>query len=367
MGTTPRKKNYKIFLWIAIPLLLYLFYIQIDRKEVGETNFVEILCIDREGDVYTITGFYDNAASKNDDGLKMIDGTGDSVYTAYMDMSRKNAKDLSLDHTEYFLLSEQAATLGLEHCLDFISREPDMKTNAKLFVLKTKNANKLLDKALEKEFAPSDTLNAISNKQTNNLKKPMNTLLQVLNDMEHNYNNLLLPYLVYEDESMYLDGYATFKNGRLYSYLGHDLSQAVDLYRNNLRTCPLDLSSEICVQLLDIVSTPQVDVIDDSLNINMKVKAESTVKQATNITNVFEEETRTRIAELERYRLTENLLEIIFLMKTEKLDLLNIGTLLEKKADALPANTTWDSYINNMEVSLTIELDTAKTYTLETD
>ena len=367
MNIRPIRKNYKIFLWIAILLLLYLCYIQIDRTEVGETNFVEILCIDKNKEQYTITGFYDNAASKNDNGLKMIDGSGDSVYTAYIDMSRKNAKNISLDHTAYFMLGEKAASYGLDHCLDFISREPDMKTNAKIFILKTKNVNALLEDALEKEFAPSDTLEAISNKQTNNLKKPMNTLLQVLNNMEHNYNNLLLPYLIYEDNAMYLEGYATFKNGKLYSYLNYELSQAIDLYRNNLRTCPLDLGSEVSVQLLDIVTTPEVDIVEDTLNINMKLKAESTIKEATDIENVLAEQNRNRIAELERYKLTENLLDILFIMKNDKLDLLNIGSSLEKKSNELPTNSSWDSYLNNLNVSLTIDLDTVKTYTLETD
>lgn len=367
MGARHKKKSYQIFLWIVIPLLLYICYVQMERREVVDTNFVEILCIDRTNDSYRITGFYDNAASKNDNGFKIIDGMGSSVYSAYTDMSRKNSKDISLDHTAYFLISEKAAVYGLKHCLDFISREPDMKTNAKVYLWKTENANQVLKSALEEEFSPWETLNSITNKQANNLKKPMNTLLHVLNDMEHNYNNLLLPYLVYEDKSMYLEGYAAFKNGRLYSYLSYELSQFIDLFRNNIRTCPLELEPEICVELLNIESTPQVEITEDTLNIIMKVKAESTVKEATDVVDVFEPQSRDRISQLERNKLTENLLEIISIMKQDKLDLLNIGPALDKKGNKLPGNATWDSYLNNLRVTLSLEMDTAKTYILETD
>lgn len=367
MNLKCKKKSYSIFLWIVLPLLLYLCYVQIARREVSDTHFVEIFCIDYTDNHYHITGFYDNAASKDNNGFQMIDGYGASVYSAYTDMSRKNSKDISLDHTAYFMLSETAASYGLEHCLDFISREPDMKTNAKVYILKTRDANGLLEKAMEEKFSLSETLDSITNKQSNNLKKPMNTLLQVYNNMEHKDNSLLLPYLVYEDKTMYLEGYATFKNGKLYRYLNYELSLFIDLFRNNIRTCPLELKPEMCVELFNIESTPQVNVTKDTLNIEIKVKADSTVKEAANTAYVFEQQNRNQLSELERKKLTENLMEIITLMKQEKLDLLNIGFELDKKADTLPVNRTWDSYLNHLRVTFTLDMDTAKTYILETD
>lgn len=365
MEPRKRKASYIVFLWIAIPLIIYISYIQINRSEVSDLHFVEILCIDQTDGTYTVTALYNNAGSKDNDGLKLMDGKGDSVYTAYIDMSRKNSKEISLDHTDYFMIGQNAAARGLSECFDFLSKEPDMKTNANVFVVQSENTNKLLKDAMEDDFAPSETLNAISQKESNNLKKPANTLLNVLNDMNHSYNNLLLPYLVYENKNMFLEGYATFKNQRLYGYLDYPTSLAVDLFRNNLRTCPLELSPNLNVELNNIQVTPHVNLKDEKLSVNLNVKADSTVKEASDAIDVFSQDTLSKINALEKYKLMENLRKLMQLSKKEHLDLLDVGATLEKQTGKTQLEKNWETYIENLDISLSVQSATAKTYTIE--
>lgn len=367
MRQRKKRTSYTIFLWIAILLLIYLCYIQINRSEVGDTHFAEILCIDEKDGTYTITALYENAASKNNDGLQMIDGTGDSVYTAYTDMSRKNTKDISLDHTAYFILGQTAAIAGLDKCLDFISREPDMKTNAKVFIMKSDSTNKLFKDAMEDDFAPSETLESISTRQSNNQKKPTNTLLYVLNDKEHTYNNLLIPYLVYKDKNMYLEGYAAFKEQKLVRFLDYDLSRTIDLYRNNLRTCPLQLNPNISVELQNIEVKPTISVSNEFLSVDLNIKAESTLKETTESVTAIKQDTMTRLNALERRQLMNQLIDIILVMKKDNLDLLNIGSTLEHKIAPAKIEENWKNYLDNMDVSLSVDSATAKTYTIETN
>ena len=365
MAPRKRKASYIIFLWIAIPLVIYISYIQINRSEVSDLHFVEILCIDQADGTYTVTALYNNAGSKENDGLKLMDGSGDSVYTAYIDMSRKNSKDISLDHTDYFMIGQNAAARGLSECFDFIAKEPDMKTNANVFVVQSENTNKLLKDAMEDDFAPSETLNAITQKESNNLKKPSNTLLNVLNDMDHSYNNLLLPYLVYKDKNMFLEGYATFKNQRLYGFLDYPTSLAVDLFRNNLRTCPLELSPNLNVELKNLQVTPHVTLKGQKISVNLNVKADSTVKEAPDAIDVFNQDTLTKINALEKYKLMENLRKLIQLSKNEHLDLLDVGSTLEKQTTKTQLEKNWETYIENLDFSLSVQSATAKTYTIE--
>ncbi|SET30319.1 Ger(x)C family spore germination protein [[Clostridium] polysaccharolyticum] len=367
MEPRKRKASYHIFLWIAIPLILYISYVQINRSEVNDIHFVEVLCIDQQDDTYTITALYDNAGSKNNDGLQSIEGTGDSVYTAYTDMSRKNSKDISLDHADYFLISENTAKKGLPDCLDFISREPDLKTNANIFIVQSDNTNKLLKDAMEEDFTPSETLNAISQKETNNLKKPNNTLLQVLNSMDHSYNNLLIPYLVYDNNTMYLEGYSTFKNQKLYGFLDYNTSLAVDFFRNNLRTYPLELSRNLNVELSNINVTPHVSLKNDSLFLKLIVKSDSQIKEASDAIDIFNPDTLSKMNDLEKYRLIEQLSKIIRISKRYHLDLLNIGSTLEKQTQSTKLKKNWETYIENLDISLSVQSATAKTYTIDTD
>ncbi|MBR3771564.1 MAG: hypothetical protein IKL07_04790 [Clostridium sp.] len=367
MRTRHQKKSYHIFLWIAIPLLLYLCYVEINRSEVGDSNFTEILCIDEKDGKYTVTALYNNAGKKNKDSMELIDGTGNSVYTAYIDMSRKNSKDISLDHTAYFMIGQTAAADGLGNCLDFISREADLKANAEVFIVKSDSTNKLLKNALKKDFAPSETLNAISSKQTNNLKKPMNSLLQVLNDMDHRYNNLLIPYLVYDNDTMFLEGYATFKEKKLYRLLDYDLSQAIDFYRNNLRTCPLELSRNLNVELTNIQVKQQVLVKDNMPTLNVNVTTDSTIKEAIQGLPVFQKKSLAALNELEQLKLSNWLIEIVMMMKHEQLDLLNIGLELSTHVGNDQINAHWGTYLENLDISLNVDSATSKTYLIETD
>lgn len=367
MGTKKRKKSYIIFLWIAIPLLIYISYIQINRSEVGDLHFIEIFSIDRTDDLYTVTALYNNASSESQKGMTLIQGIGNSVYSAYIDMSRKNSKELSLDHTAYFLIGQDAALVGLPDCLDFIGREPDLKTNAKLFVVQSQNTNKLLKAAMKDDFAPDETLDAITRKQTNNLKKPSNTLLHVLNDMNHPYNNLLLPYLVYKDKNMYLEGYATFKDQKLTGFLGYDISQAVDFFRNNLRTCPLELNKNLSVELSNIQVTPHIKLNKQDVTLNMKVKMDSTIKEAISAVDVLSSDKLTRINQLEQYTLMDSLTEILVIMKQDNLDLLDIGSNLEKQMNAETLTRNWETYLNGLKFSLSVDSATSKTYTIDTD
>lgn len=367
MRTRHQKKSHHIFLWIAIPLLLYLCYVEINRSEVGDTSFTEIVCIDQKGNEYTVTALYDNAASKDKDGMELIDGNGNSVYNAYIDMLRKHSRDISLDHTAYFLIGQGAAAKNLGDCLDFISRDPDMKANAEVFIVKSNNTNKILKDSMEEDFSPSETLNAIAAKQTNNLKKPKNTLLQVLNDIDHSYNNLLIPYLVFDKDNMYLEGYATFKDKKLYHLLDYDLSQAIDFYRNNLRTYPLELSKNLNVELSNIQVKQQLVVSNDMPTLNVNVTTDSTLKEAVYDLPIFEEEALTSLNQLEQLKLTDWLVKIVMTMKHEKLDLLNIGTELGTHVGDDQINAHWDTYLENLDISLDVDSATSKTYLIETN
>lgn len=367
MRTRHHKKSYHIFLWIAIPLLLYLCYVEINRSEVSDTSFTEILCIDEKDGTYTLSALYDNAANKEKDGMELIDGKGNSVYSAYIDMSRKHSRDISLDHTAYFLISQSAATNSLANCLDFISRDPDMKVNAEVFIVKSENTNKMFKDAMEEDFSPSDTLNAIAAKQTNNQKKPKNTLLQVLNDIDHSYNNLLIPYLVLEKDNMYLEGYATFKEKKLFCLLDYDLSQAIDFYRNNLRTYPLELSKNLNVELSNIQVTQQLVVSNNMPTLNVNVTTDSTLKEAVYGLPVFQKNTLTTLNQLEKLKLTDWLVKIVMTMKRDQLDLLNIGTELGTHVGNDQINAHWDSYLKNLDISLDVDSSTSKTYLIETN
>ena len=99
----------------------------------------------------------------------------------------------------------------------------------------------------------------------------------------------------------------------------------------------------------------------------MNVKNDSTVKEAIGAVDIFSQDTLSKINQLEQYKLMDNLTEILLLMKQDNLDLLNIGSNLEKQMNAETLSKNWETYVNQMEVSLSVRSATSKTYTINTD
>ncbi len=364
MSVIKARRGCHILVIVSVLLLLYICYIQMERNEISDVHFIQMFCIDKTDDGFQVSALYNDGGSQRSDKLQFVEGNGNTVYTAFEDLKRKDSKELTITHTAYYLLSTSAAEYGLPECLDFISRDESVKTNASVYILKEDNANKVLNGAIKDKLLPQEILNYISQKQTHTMKKADNTLMTVLNNMNNPYNNLLIPALSYKDKNMYLDGYATFKTAKLYKYLDYKTSQYIDLFRNRLRTCPLSLGNDLTMELTDLKVNQTVTIENDRLNLTVGLQTNSELKEVAAYTNVFHDAALNKIQNLEIKSLNAQFYSIIKQMQKDNLDLLDISTYLSNESNTTDDSykKNWNSYLKNMSYHLNVDSTIAKNY-----
>lgn len=354
-----KRKKFSRVLWGGIIFLLfYICYVQMERNELSNVYIVQLFSIDKISSGYQVTALYDSNGGDSSSGVEALDGVGESVYLAYEDLQRKNNREMSIANTSYYLISDQIARENLETCLDFISREQSVKNNAALYVLRTDNMKDTITKAIEDKIYFHDAIEAINQKQSDDIKHMDNTILSIHNKIEQKSKNLIIPYLLYKDKLLYSNGYATFKNNSLFVYLDYQTSQAIDLFRNRLVTYPLMLDT-VGIELSNIRVATTANFMNDRLQVVSNFKSNGEIKEVTSNTNVFDETQLAQIESQANQKLYSSFFKIITFMKANDIDLLNFEDLAGL---SLPGN---EDVLKNMVFELTVQTDLAKNYLLE--
>ncbi len=323
--------NLHVLSVILILLLFYICFFQMERKELGDVAIVRVLGIDKTADGYHLTALYNDNSTKSIDApiMKTIDGTGNTIYDAYQNLKRKNKKEVTIAHTSFYLLDNQAAADGLESCLDFLSRDQTVKNNASIYILLSENTYDFLTKSVDDESFMHETLSAITQKKSSELKKVNNTLATILNRMDQDYHNLIIPYLVVEDEYVYANGYALFQDKKLTQYLDYETSQMIDLANGRLLTCPICLSNQVGLELTNINAVKGITLTSDNkLLINLSIDFDSDIKEVPYATEVFSSNTLSVLNEMQNEYVREYMAAIIEFSTSHGFDFLNINEMI---------------------------------------
>jgi len=196
-----------------------------------------------------------------------------SVALAYQEMQTYTTDFLFLGHVRYVLLGEEAAREGILRYLDYISRDPDGRFLARLYVVEDASARDLMSRASTNESYIADRLNAMeADVGVLSASHPRN-LTQTLDALYGSDGNLLLPMIRLSDSKAHdatkesgedkdappdgddkndnnkdsssddektldvdIAGYAVFADGRMVGRIGTDRSPAVNFLHNTVRS-----------------------------------------------------------------------------------------------------------------------------------
>lgn len=349
-----KSKTKQTYTWIYLLFILGVFYLcffKMERTEIGDIDIVRVLGIDYRDNKFVLTALFNQngGADTASEGIRVIDGTGTTVYEAYENLKRKNKRNVSIAHTTYYIVSDQTARSGLLKCMDFIARDQTVKMNAMIYVMLTEDINLFIKDSVNQELFIHDDLAAIKEKQMDQQKRVDNTISQVLNELKNPYSNLLLPYLAYQEGALFINGYAVFREDTLYSYMDYETSLAIDLFRERLRTCPLYLNNSTAVEIMDYDVTKTAKIVNGELYIQIAVDFASDIKEANEAEEVYQG------YQLEQWNREQNayvqkiLEHIVLQAKTNQLDLLGIGYEVRNQLsrDWETLHNNWEYHFNN--------------------
>jgi len=343
-------------------LILILYFItgfltgctnDMNRREIDEINFIHVMGIDYSAGEFILTAVYSSDqgadAEKGEAGKEEISqGRGASAYEAFTDLRLKNKKTVSIANTGYFLIGEMAALHGIDKCIDFLSRDETVKMESLIFVTKDTKAADFINQSLENEQVIHEDLEAIEQKQKELVKRNDNTLVNILNEIEDSMTGMLIPYLISENNSFLLQGYAVFDEGRLTDYLDTETSSGVNFIKNIIRAFPIYLEDNVSLSVVYSKCKLKSSLDNDQITVRIKLDFETMVKEINTETNIFTEKELNNLANKQNEYIAEIMKRAVNYSVHNKLDILQIARLIQNQH-----SKKWHNYEENWENALT--------------
>src|SRR5690606_21747293 len=122
-----------------------------------------------------------------------------------------------------------------------------------------------------------------------------NTLVNILNALENDITCGLIPYLVADENSFLLQGYAVFDKLILVDYLDMDTSSGVNFIKNIIKEYPIYLEDNIGLSISYSKSRIKSKLTNNELKVMIDLSFETMVKEVNTDNNIFTEEELNRL------------------------------------------------------------------------
>ncbi|AOZ92160.1 Ger(x)C family spore germination protein [Paenibacillus crassostreae] len=228
------------------------------RRELNNLAIGVGLAIDKSGDKYkvSIQVVEPNAVSgKQGDGtapVTMYQASGDSILQTLRRMTTVSPRRIYLAHLRMFVIGESLAREGISEVLDFLSREPEIRSDFFVVVSKKAQAEDTLKiltnlekipsvrlfSTLEtsaKYWAPSTTvtLDKLISELVSEGKHPVLTGLKIIGNLEQGQTKKNVETVMSPADLLY-SGLAVFKNDKLIGWLNDEEGKAYNYITNNI-------------------------------------------------------------------------------------------------------------------------------------
>ena len=120
---------------------------------------------------------------------------GNTVFDAIRKLSAYSDRKLNTGHTEFILFGESLARKGILPYLDLLSRHPEFRYNAKLYVVKGDTANSLVEKASTSKYFVGDRLARIEENISRTSISSLVTLNKALLIFDKKHMDTFIPYV----------------------------------------------------------------------------------------------------------------------------------------------------------------------------
>ncbi|MDX8344570.1 Ger(x)C family spore germination protein [Rossellomorea sp. YZS02] len=273
----------------------------IKTKQLNEVELVSGLGIDQLDGQYAVTLqiFNPSANQKN-----AVDPTGGFTYTqmgrtipeAIEKIRKETLKDPILDTLQVVTLSEGLVKEeGLNETLDFLVRNPRVPASINTIVIKGQSPESFL-----KLFTPQEKLTALyTNTMLRNSKQVWGNLVNSSSERIRSYltdktSDIIIPYVEIHgdiDKGMSkgniesfspashvsLEGFATFKREKLYSFLTNEESNTLALMKGvdqvvNISAPCADSHDEFTIETISTSSSLKADTQPVSFRLKVKIK-----------------------------------------------------------------------------------------------
>ena len=362
----------KKLILIIIPFLLIGCTHDMNRREIDEINFVQVMGIDYSEGEYTLSALISSDAGTDPEKGKsgkeeIMEATGKTPYAAFEELKLKSKKSLSVANTGYFLIGDAAATEGIKKCLDFISHDETIKMESLIFVTREMKASDFLNQGIENQQMVHEDLEAVKQKQHDLVTRNDNTLVNILNEMEQVYYSLLVPYLVSEEKAFLIRGYAVFDDLKLADYLDMETSSGVNFIKDIIRVYPVYLEEEASLSLSYSNTKLKSKLDHGRVTVSIMVDFETMVEEVETDKNIYTQDELTRLTDKQNEYIKNIIKKAVDYSTTTGRDILKISQLVENQHVKEWKNLKegWKAEISEIEYQYVVRSKISKSFILK--
>lgn len=325
-----------ILLLIFIPVTLCGCTNDMNRKEIDEINFIHTIGIDYANGQYTLSALYSSGGGADPESSgsgteEVTKGIGKTPYEAFENLVLKNKKAITVAQAGFFLIGNDAAANGIDACLDFLSRDETIKMESLVYVTKDMTAADFIEKGIENKATVHEDLEAIKQKQNELVTRLDNTLVNLMNEMKQPYSSLLIPYLVYDEKSFLINGYAIFDDLKLKDYLDTETSSGINFVKNIIKRYPIYLDNKVGLSLSNAHTKLKSELEGSKVRITVKVDFDTMIKEVNTKENLLSTDGLQRLTEEQNEYIKKIIMKAADYSNTTGLDILQLARIVENQ------------------------------------
>lgn len=278
---------------------------KIERKSIDETMLISVVGIDISPENKVIVTICPKVVTPSNDSSNIenksyiINSEGDTIFEAIRNIFTSSDAKPFLGNVEHIIIGEEVAKKDIIKYLDYFSRDHEFRLNMKVFVSRGCSAREILEQASNSNIILSDYLKSLlSNIDSNSISSEVE-----LATLIHKFDNkFLCPYIpcislgskngVNIDQfSIYLDGYAIFKNSKLIGYLIGNEARGLNWIIEKIKSGVIivkDLNEEnISLEISEASSKIIPQFSKEKLSVLIKIRTSSNVGEITGKEDIF--------------------------------------------------------------------------------
>lgn len=344
-----------------------------NRREIDEINFIHVMGIDYLEGEYVLTAIYSSSQGADPEKGSARDeetseGRGATPFEAFQNLKLKNKKTVSIANTGYFLLGDRAARKGIDICIDFLSRDETVKMESLIFITRDMKAADFINESIEKGQSVHEDLEAVEQKQQELITRNDNTLVNILNDLQNNITGGLIPYLIAEENSFLLQGYAVFDKLILVDYLDMDTSSGVNFIKNIIRAYPIYLDNNVGLSISYSKSHIKSELSNNKVKVVINLSFETMVKEVNANKDIFTKEELSRLTDMQNTYIV-NIMKMAtnYSINTGR-DILQIARLMQNQHTKKWSKfeDDWSSMVSEIQYEYDVKSQITKSFILGT-
>lgn len=365
-------RGVKIIVFIIIALMIVpLLSGCWDYKEINELAIVSGMAVDRNRDNgnFIITAEI-VSAQQGGFSAEIYESQGKTIFESIRNIILKTGKKLYWSHAKVGIISEDIAREGIVSVLDWIERDPEVRSNMRLFISREERASEVFYSYAPIEDNVSFQLEKIIESSENIKKVPDTDTWEFINDLSSDGISAVLPvvYLVkHKNKTLpQVNDTAVFKGDKLVGYLNGIESQAFLLVKSEVKggIIPVEniAGGEDDVSLEIAGSKSEVKPVYKSGKLKFKIGVEidTSIGEIEGDMNVIEGEGQIELKEQAEDYIRKNIEGVIEKLQKEfQSDIFGFGKIVNKKLPGYwrRVSENWEEEFSGLDTEVDVNIN----------